>query len=83
MKPQTKEPSTNRCLATDLDGLEETKPPTAKESWLQEYAGRILDHFLQWQTPLGISPAYAGKIKTDLDKFYDDPLKRLFIEATY
>jgi len=54
-----------------------------KEKWLQKYASRILTHWSQWQTPLGIACDYIDKIKKDLVRFYDDPLKRLFIEATY
>lgn len=74
---------TNSRFRIDSHRPEEMKPVTARESWLQEYAGRILGHFLQWQTPLGIAPAYAGKVKSDLAEFYDDPLKRMFIEATF
>ena len=46
-------------------------------------AGRILKHFTRWQTPLGVAPAYIGRLREDLTSFYDDPLKRMFIEATY
>ena len=58
-------------------------PDTRKEKWLQKYASRILTHWSQWQTPLGVACAYTDKIKTDLGRFYDDPLKKMFIEATY
>ena len=56
---------------------------TDKEKWLQKYASRILTIWSQWQTPLGVTCNYTDKIKSDLVGFYDDPLKRLFIEATY
>ena len=39
-------------------------------------------YWLQWQTPLGIAPAYAEQIERDLAAFYEDPLKRVFIETT-
>ena len=58
-------------------------PDTSKEKWLQHYASRILQLWSHWQTPLGVACAYTDKIKTDLGRFYDDPLKRMFIEATY
>jgi len=54
-----------------------------KEKWLQKYAYRILMVWSHWQTPLGVAGAYMNKIKMDLGRFYDDPLKRMFIEATY
>ena len=55
----------------------------SKEKWLQKYASRILRLWSQWQTPLGVAGAYTNQIKQDLAKFYEDPLKRMFIEATY
>lgn len=54
-----------------------------KEKWLQKYAYRILLVWSHWQTPLGVAGTYRHKIKMDLGRFYDDPLKRMFIEATY
>lgn len=54
-----------------------------KRKWLQKYSYRLLDHWLQWQTPLGVANAYTKKIRDDLVEFYEDPLKRMFIEATY
>jgi len=56
---------------------------THKERWLQEYASRILMVWTQWQTPLGVAPAYTTYITADLAQFYDDPLKRMFIETSY
>lgn len=54
-----------------------------KEMWLQKYAFRILKAWSKLHTPLGVAPCYINRIKKDLVRFYDDPLKRLFIEATY
>ena len=56
---------------------------TDKKRWLQEYSNRLLKLWLQWQTTLGVTSTYAEKIKEDLAVFYEDPLKRMFIEATY
>ena len=56
---------------------------TDKERWLQKYASRILMVWSQWQSPLGVTRNYTNKIKLDLVSFYDDPLKKMFIEATY
>ena len=54
-----------------------------KEKWIQKYAVQILNRYLHWQTPLGVAHAYTGKLGEDLAAFYDDPLKRMFVEATY
>ena len=63
--------------------LEKPESDTSKEKWLQKYASRILIHWSQWQTPMGVACDYTEKIKNDLVRFYDDPLKKMFIEATY
>ena len=54
-----------------------------KEDWTEKYAGKILKQFCRWRTPLGVASIYADKLKRDLALFYEDPLKRMFIEATY
>jgi hypothetical protein len=59
------------------------KSDLGRVQWLQEYSRRLLGHWLQWQTPLGVALAYAEQIERDLAAFYEDPLKRLFIETTY
>lgn len=74
--------SKNLFLADSYDPQIQTSG-TDKEKWLQKYASRILMIWSQWQSPLGVTRNYTNKIKTDLVSFYDDPLKRMFIEATY
>jgi len=69
--------------ATNLDGSEKPMPDISKEKWLEKYSSQMLGLWSQWQTPLGVARAYASQIKKDLAKFYDDPLKRMFVEATY
>ena len=59
------------------------KSDAGKKRWLQEYSSRLLGLWFQWQTPLGVASAYTEQIKNDLAEFYEDPLKRTFIEATY
>lgn len=54
-----------------------------KEEWIQHYAVRILRLWLQWQTPLGVARDYVEQLKKDLAEFYDEPLKKMFIEAAY
>ena len=57
--------------------------PNDKEMWIQKYAVRILIRFRQWQTPLGVASIYLTRLKEDLEVFYDDPIKRLSIEASF
>jgi len=60
-----------------------TELPNDKEMWIQKYAVRILIRFQQCKTPLGVANTYLARLKEDLAVFYDDPLKRLSIEASY
>ena len=82
MKTQ-KTSHTDNSFDTRLHNHPESTRDTQKEKWLQKYACRILMVWSDWQTPLGVAGAYMNKIKMDLGRFYDDPLKRMFIEATY
>jgi len=73
--------------AISLDASPHNRPKSMREAhrekWLQRYAYRILMVWSHRQTPLGVAGAYMHKIKMDLGRFYDDPLKRMFIETTY
>lgn len=73
----------NEGPATRPNGSGEVEPCVEKYSWTQKYAVRMLRLWLRWETPLGVAQSYAAKIRNDLANFYDDPLKRMFIEATY
>jgi hypothetical protein len=55
----------------------------ARDKWLQKYSQRLLRLWLQRQTPFGVACAYTEHIKEDLAEFYEDPLKKKFIETTY
>ncbi len=57
--------------------------PNDKEMWIQKYAVRILVRFRQCKSPLGVANSYLTRLKADLEVFYDDPVKRLSIEASY
>jgi hypothetical protein len=54
-----------------------------KDKWLQKYSHQILRLWLQRQTPFAITCTYTAQIEEDLVEFYEDPLKRRFIETTY
>jgi hypothetical protein len=83
MNPQKETSHTDNSLDTSSHNHQESMRDTQKERWLQKYASRILMVWSHWQTPLGVACAHTHKIKMDLGRFYDDPLKRMFIEATY
>ena len=74
---------TDISLDASPHNLQKSMREAHKEKWLQKYAYRILTVWSYWQTPLGVAGVYVNKIKMDLGRFYDDPLKRMFIEATY
>ncbi|MFC1636454.1 hypothetical protein ACFL5Z_16615 [Planctomycetota bacterium] len=83
MNKQKETSHTDNSLDTNSHNHQESMRDTQKERWLQKYASRILMVWSHWQTPLGVAYANTHKIKMDLGRFYDDPLKRMFIEATY
>ena len=60
-----------------------TELPNDKKMWIQKYAVRILIRFCQRRTPLTVANTYLTRLKADLEVFYDDPIKRLSIEASY
>lgn len=59
------------------------EPPSAKETWIQKYAVRILIRFQQCQTPRGVANTCITRLKKDLEMFYDDPVKRFFVEVSF
>ncbi len=62
---------------------EPTPTDIAKKKWVQKYSHRLIRLWLRQQTPFGVARAYAEHIKECLTEFYEDPLKRTFIETTY
>ena len=69
----------------DLPSLQpfNTQSNLSKRLWVQKYSHRLLKLWLRWQSPLGIARTYIEQIEKDLAKYYDEPLKRIFIEKTY
>jgi 2-keto-4-pentenoate hydratase/2-oxohepta-3-ene-1,7-dioic acid hydratase in catechol pathway len=55
----------------------------AKKKWVKKYSHRLIRLWLRQQTPFCVARAYAEHIKECLTEFYEDPLKRTFIETTY
>ncbi len=76
---------TTKVDGTELHRLQrvDTESDVGRKKWLRKYSHRLLRLWLQRQTPLGVAPMYVGQIEEDLAKFYDEPLKRMFIETTY
>ena len=57
---------------------------TTKTEWVDEYAGKILKMWQNWQGPLGnVDEQYIEQLKQDLQGQYDDPLKRTMVEMSY
>ena len=83
MNTQKETLHTDNSFDTRSHNHQESMRDPQRERWLQKYASRILMVWSHWQTPLGVACIYTNKIKMDLGRFYDDPLKRMFIEATY
>ena len=72
----------------DVDGKSQKIPKSrendiARDRWIHKYSLKLLKLWLQQQTSFDIACAYTTQIKEDLADFYEDPLKRKFIEATY
>jgi hypothetical protein len=69
----------------DLPGFQRLNAQSniSKKIWVQKYSYRMLKLWLQRQSPLGIARTYIEQIEKDLAGYYDDPLKRIFIETTY
>ena len=55
----------------------------ARDNWVNKYSLRLLKLWLQQPTPFDIACTYTVQIKEDIADFYEDPLKRKFIEETY
>ena len=59
------------------------KNDITRDKWIHIYSLKLLKLWLQQQPPFDIAFNYTTQIKKDLADFYEDPLKRKFIEATY
>jgi len=55
----------------------------ARKQWIQHYADRVYELWLQQEARFDMTPDYLQQIETDLAALYEHPLKRTFIEATY
>jgi len=59
------------------------KKQQSKEDWIEHYASQMLRLFSTWGTCLGVSRQYLLLLREQLADFYEHPLKKSFIEATY
>ena len=83
MDAHTENLSNDHHVADTSNDLQPMGSALDKERWSQKYAVRMLSRYLPWQTPLGIASEYLIQLRQDLVAFYDDPLKRIFIETSY
>ncbi|MCD6394090.1 MAG: hypothetical protein J7M40_11350 [Planctomycetes bacterium] len=54
-----------------------------RTQWARKYAQKILDLWQSQESPLGVDDAYAQQLEEQLLKYFDDPLMRDLIEASY
>lgn len=54
-----------------------------KIDWVQRYADQMFALWLARQTCLGVARQYIERLRADLGQYYEDPLKKTFIETTY
>lgn len=54
-----------------------------KTKWIQTQATRALDFWRHHEHTLKVSEDYRRQLEIDLDKQYDDPLKRKFMETLW
>ena len=54
-----------------------------KQDWVNEYADKILEVWRSQKGPLGIDTQYIQQLKSQLDEYFDNPLKRSLIETSY
>lgn len=83
MKQDTRTTATARAYDSSETVGTLTAGEKGKKDWVQQYADRMFALWLKRQTCLGIARHYLEQLREDLEKWYDDPLKKMFIEATY
>lgn len=60
-----------------------TSTQISRTQWAKEYAQRILKLWQSQKSPLGVDDGYAQHLEEQLLHYFDDPLLRDLIEASY
>ncbi len=60
-----------------------TSTEISRRQWAKEYARRILKLWQSQESPLGVDDGYAQHLEEQLLQYFDDPLLRDLIEASY
>lgn len=60
-----------------------TSTDISRKQWAQEYAQRILKLWQSQESPLGVDDGYAQHLEEQLLQYFNDPLLRDLIEASY
>ncbi len=60
-----------------------TSTEISRRQWARKYAQKILNLWQSQQSPLGVDDGYAQHLEDQLLQYFDDPLMRDLIEATY
>ena len=83
MKRDTEKTNADQAHDPPRAGGRSTTGTGTKRAWVQRYADRMFALWLERQTCLGVTRQYLEQLREDLARWYDEPLKRTFIEATY
>ena len=54
-----------------------------QQEWVEQYAGKMMACWQNWQGPLGIDENYKQTLTAQLAASFAEPLKRDLIERTY
>ena len=60
-----------------------TSTEISRTQWAREYAQRILKLWQSQESPLGVDDDYVQHLEEQLLLYFDDPLLRDLIEASY
>ncbi len=60
-----------------------TSTDISRTQWAQEYAQRMLNLWQSQESPLGVGDNYAQHLEEQLLQYFDNPLLRDLIEASY
>ncbi len=60
-----------------------TSTEITRTQWVREYSQRILKLWQAQENPLGVDDDYVQHLEEQLLQYFDDPLMRDLIEASY
>lgn len=58
------------------------KADDTKDRWIRRHAERLWRRWYRGQAPFRVAPEYVRQLERDLERFYEHPLMRSFVENT-